>query len=704
MPNKLISQLPVASTPTGEELLVLEQGQVTKQITTNDLLEALWDAHGGIVSCTLQSETAQTAHSESAVSYDRTYRITYTDGTYTDFTVPDGVGIKRVGYSESSTGITHNLRFYLTDGRAYPTDGNISWRDGRGVASVTETQSGRTHTYTVTYNYNLSGQSNQTFQVEDGVSVSNITSSQPSGSLTNTITVTLDDGTTKTFTVDDGVGISTITASGQTMTINLTDGTSRAVTLPMMSVYVRYADDASGTNFGTTPRDWMGVLTTTDSSQSLYPQNYTWYEIKGEKGDTGSYIENIVTFGESDSVGTQPTTWYNDPSSLPYTGGDYIWTKTRYVLHGDTDTEPVSPSIIIIGKIISGGSGTGSLVSVTFNNQTYADNGTGTTTNIPMPTASEVGAIADPTTKSNGQVLTYDSSASQWVAANPATGNVNTVNDVGVTAGTTNIALKGTDIPIDSTPTANAVVITNSSGKMTASSITSTELGYLDNVSSNVQTQINSKYNWFDGGSYATVVALCEAMASVPKSIYLRQSWAAQSLSDCPTASFTGFSKLTVINGANTTTNAPNYMTIMYEVSAGANKHEIWRGGISGSDTKTVSWVKMSTPYHKTETVNIGGGVFAGYFDSSKNLYFHIPLNKDLSEISSASISTDTSWAIFCAGSVLLSNTTLASFGTITCTKNETGVLVKVVPSSTSSITARETVSVRANTATLTLS
>lgn len=704
MPNKLISQLPVASTPTGEELLVLEQGQVTKQITTNDLLEALWDAHGGIVSCTLQSETAQTAHSESAVSYDRTYRITYADGTYTDFTVPDGVGIKRVGYSESSTGITHNLRFYLTDGRAYPTDGNITWRDGRGVASVVETQSGRTHTYTVTYNYNLSGQSNQTFEVEDGVSISNITSSQSVGSLTNTITVTLDDGTTKTFTVDDGVGISTITASGQTMTINLTDGTSRTVTLPMMSVYVRYADDASGTNFGTTPRPYMGVLTTTDSSESLYPANYTWYKIKGEKGDTGSYIENIVTFGESDSVGTQPTTWYNDPSSLPYTGGDYIWTKTRYVLHGDTDTEPVSPSIIIIGKIISGGSGTGSLVSVTFNNQTYADNGTGTTTNIPMPTASEVGAIADPSTKSNGQVLTYDSSASQWVAANPATGNVNTVNNVGVTSGTTNIALKGTDIPIDSTPTANAVVITDSSGKMTASSITSTELGYLDNVSSNVQTQINSKFSWFDGSSYTTVVALCEAMASAPKSIYLRQSWAAQSLSDCPTASFTGFSKLTVINGANTTSNAPNYMTIMYEVWAGANKREIWRGGLSGTGTRVVTWVKMSTPYHKTETVSLGGNVYTGYLDASKNLYFFIPLNKDLSEISSASISTDTSWAIFCGGSLLLSNTTLASFGTISYTLCDNGVLVKVVPSSTSSLTARETVVVRVNTATLTLS
>lgn len=45
----------------------------------------------------------------------------------------------------------------------------------------------------------------------------------------------------------------------------------------------------------------------------------------------------------------------------------------------------------------------------------------------------------------------------------------------------------------DSNLTANRVVISNGSGKVAVSDVTSTELGYLDNVTSNIQTQLNSK-------------------------------------------------------------------------------------------------------------------------------------------------------------------------------------------------------------------
>lgn len=41
--------------------------------------------------------------------------------------------------------------------------------------------------------------------------------------------------------------------------------------------------------------------------------------------------------------------------------------------------------------------------------------------------------------------------------------------------------------------TANRALVSNSSGKLSASSITSTELGYLDGVTSNIQTQLNGK-------------------------------------------------------------------------------------------------------------------------------------------------------------------------------------------------------------------
>lgn len=41
--------------------------------------------------------------------------------------------------------------------------------------------------------------------------------------------------------------------------------------------------------------------------------------------------------------------------------------------------------------------------------------------------------------------------------------------------------------------TANRALVSNSSGKVAVSSVTSTELGYLDGVTSNVQTQLNKK-------------------------------------------------------------------------------------------------------------------------------------------------------------------------------------------------------------------
>ena len=44
-----------------------------------------------------------------------------------------------------------------------------------------------------------------------------------------------------------------------------------------------------------------------------------------------------------------------------------------------------------------------------------------------------------------------------------------------------------------STVTANRALVSSSSGKLSASSITSTELGYLDGVTSNIQTQLNGK-------------------------------------------------------------------------------------------------------------------------------------------------------------------------------------------------------------------
>jgi hypothetical protein len=41
-------------------------------------------------------------------------------------------------------------------------------------------------------------------------------------------------------------------------------------------------------------------------------------------------------------------------------------------------------------------------------------------------------------------------------------------------------------------------LVSNSSGKVAVSAVTSTELGYLDGVTSNIQTQLNNKANASD--------------------------------------------------------------------------------------------------------------------------------------------------------------------------------------------------------------
>jgi len=60
--------------------------------------------------------------------------------------------------------------------------------------------------------------------------------------------------------------------------------------------------------------------------------------------------------------------------------------------------------------------------------------------------------------------------------------------------------------------TSDRALISNTSGKVAVSAVTSTELGYLDNVTSNVQTQLNSKQKTIQIKS-TTVTASCAANA-----------------------------------------------------------------------------------------------------------------------------------------------------------------------------------------------
>jgi hypothetical protein len=63
--------------------------------------------------------------------------------------------------------------------------------------------------------------------------------------------------------------------------------------------------------------------------------------------------------------------------------------------------------------------------------------------------------------------------------------------------------------------TASRALVSDGSGKVAVSDVTSTELGYLDGVTSAVQTQINSKISTYDGTTYDVT-----ALAAVTQAEY----------------------------------------------------------------------------------------------------------------------------------------------------------------------------------------
>ena len=314
--------------------------------------------------------------------------------------------------------------------------------------------------------------------------ISNITYTPPvAPSLNGTLTITLADNTSYSLTITNGNGIASVAikygiSSSGTNPASVTSWSSSPVAPTDLNPYgwtrIAITDTTANTTYayavtvkaddptvtlGTvtaTPGQTAGATITNVGTAHDLILDFGFTLPKGDTGDTGDYIEPVLSFGTSTAAATQPSTWYSSPSSISYTAGNFIWRKTEYTLH---DAQTVQSTVTeIIGYIGQNGSGSGTVQQITINGTVYTDDGTG---NVPVTLdASDVGAIADPSTKSNGQVLTYDSSADEWVAANPSTGNVNTVNNKGVDAGTTNITLYATDIKmssLDSTTIPNAI-------------------------------------------------------------------------------------------------------------------------------------------------------------------------------------------------------------------------------------------------------
>ena len=115
----------------------------------------------------------------------------------------------------------------------------------------------------------------------------------------------------------------------------------------------------------------------------------------------------------------------------------------------------------------------------------------------------ETGAQKNTITGVKGNAeTTYRTGNVNITATNIGLGNVNNTSDAEKPISTaTQTALDGKQATItgaattitDDNLTANRALISNSSGKVAVSAVTSTELGYLDGVTSNIQTQLDNK-------------------------------------------------------------------------------------------------------------------------------------------------------------------------------------------------------------------
>ena len=213
-----------------------------------------------------------------------------------------------------------------------------------------------------TYRFTLADQSYMDIQVTDGRGISSITKTGTSG-LVDTYRISYTDGTSGTFTVTNG-------AKGD-------KGDNSYL-------WIKYASQeptAGSHSFGDLPDDWIGVYWGTSATAPTDWQQYKWFKIKGEKGDTGDparLTSSSVEYQVSDSGTVIPSGAWS--SSVPVVAqGRYLW--TRITQNFNTGSPVVAYSVSRMGI-----DGSGSVSSVAG----ISPNPDG---NIPL-TAENVGALS----------------------------------------------------------------------------------------------------------------------------------------------------------------------------------------------------------------------------------------------------------------------------------------------------------------------
>lgn len=257
--------------------------------------------------------------------------------------------------------------------------------------------------------------------------------------LVDTYRITLADTTVFDFTVTNGKSITGIAKTGtsglvDTYKISYNDGSSQTYTVTNGAkgdkgdnayIWIKYASQKpteASHSMGDIPDNWIGVYSGNASSAPTDWKQYQWFEIKGEKGDTGApstLVNKSVTYQVSDSGTIIPSgSWGSSIPVVPQ--GKYLWTKTE--VQFNTGDPIVSYSVTRMGM-----DGSGSVSSVAGVSPNETGNVTLTAADVGAPTVEELNTLVttvggkQPTTNSLGTetdladgdfIPFYDTSAS----------------------------------------------------------------------------------------------------------------------------------------------------------------------------------------------------------------------------------------------------------------------------------------------------
>lgn len=238
--------------------------------------------------------------------------------------------------------------------------------------------------------------------------------------LADTYRITLADTTTFDFVVTNGrgiTGISKTSTSGlvDTYTISYNNGTTSKFTVTNGAkgdkgdnsyIWIKYASQKpteSSHSIGDIPDDWIGVYSGNASTAPTDWQQYKWYKIKGEKGDTGApavITAQSIQYQASNNGTVIPTgTWSN---SIPaVTEGQYLWTRTIVTYNSGTTTTAYS-----VGYKGINGTGAGDMIKSNYDPQGSVEAAGG----IPSYVYGQVPSAAQQNPQMDGQANVGSSS------------------------------------------------------------------------------------------------------------------------------------------------------------------------------------------------------------------------------------------------------------------------------------------------------